>query len=65
LRRFLQKGCFICLKKAKLILVMIGGHESRLRAETHAQMNFFSKGGHSGVQARITEYGNGADPEAI
>jgi len=34
---------------------MMDGHEPRLRAETHAYLNLFSKGGHPGVQARITE----------
>jgi len=50
-----KRSCFVNLKRAKLSLFMMDGHEPRLRAETHAYLNLFSKGGHPGVQARITE----------
>jgi hypothetical protein len=53
-----KRSCFISRKRAKLNLFSANGHESRtrLRAETHAHMYVFSKGVHSGVQARITEW---------
>ncbi len=50
-----QESCFVNLKRAKLSLFMMDGHEPRLRSETHAYLNLFSKSGPSGVEARITE----------